>query len=206
MLLRRARRSPVIGGADERTALHPVNMPGMAARAMRSGISTTIDSTNEEARRLADAGETGSGLDHGRPPDARAAGGAGAPGNRARAISPPRCSCDRRGRRRNVRSSRLSPRSPQPTWRRLSRRDAAHSRQMAERCAGGRQEARGHLAGIRQQWWRRLDWLAIGIGVNLAEHPEGTDFPPRRLRHLGTRPPAPREALVRLAAALREMV
>jgi len=42
-------------------------------------------------------------------------------------------------------------------------------------------------------------WLAIGIGVNLADHPEGTEFPATSLVTLGIVPPAPQTALVALA-------
>ena len=41
-------------------------------------------------------------------------------------------------------------------------------------------------------------WLALGIGINLADHPEGTDFPAISLAVLGGRVPAPDAALARL--------
>jgi len=44
------------------------------------------------------------------------------------------------------------------------------------------------------------DWLAIGIGVNLAGHPGGTEFPATSLAALGVSPPAPDAALSVLAA------
>jgi BirA family biotin operon repressor/biotin-[acetyl-CoA-carboxylase] ligase len=43
-------------------------------------------------------------------------------------------------------------------------------------------------------------WLAIGIGVNLAGHPEGTEFPATSLAGLGIAPPPAEEALSVLAA------
>lgn len=43
-------------------------------------------------------------------------------------------------------------------------------------------------------------WLAIGIGVNLASHPEGTEFPATSLAGLGVPVPSPQEALTILAA------
>jgi BirA family transcriptional regulator, biotin operon repressor / biotin---[acetyl-CoA-carboxylase] ligase len=46
-----------------------------------------------------------------------------------------------------------------------------------------------------------LTWLAIGIGVNLAAFPEDTDLPAVSLKALGAAPPGPREALSGLAAA-----
>jgi BirA family biotin operon repressor/biotin-[acetyl-CoA-carboxylase] ligase len=46
----------------------------------------------------------------------------------------------------------------------------------------------------------RLDWLAVGIGINLAHHPEGTEFPATSLAALGLDPPQPAGVLSRLAA------
>jgi BirA family biotin operon repressor/biotin-[acetyl-CoA-carboxylase] ligase len=43
-------------------------------------------------------------------------------------------------------------------------------------------------------------WLAIGVGVNLASHPEGTEFPATSLAGLGVPVPSPQEALTILAA------
>ena len=43
-------------------------------------------------------------------------------------------------------------------------------------------------------------WLAIGIGVNLAHHPEGTAFPATSLPQLGIAPPSCEAALTVLAA------
>jgi BirA family biotin operon repressor/biotin-[acetyl-CoA-carboxylase] ligase len=45
------------------------------------------------------------------------------------------------------------------------------------------------------------DWLAIGIGINLAYFPEGTETPATSLAELGANAPPPREALARLAAS-----
>ena len=45
------------------------------------------------------------------------------------------------------------------------------------------------------------EWLAIGIGINLAHYPEGTEFPATALPALGIAAPNPSEALARLAAA-----
>lgn len=45
------------------------------------------------------------------------------------------------------------------------------------------------------------EWLAIGIGINLAHHPEGTEFPATSLPALGITAPNPSEALARLAAS-----
>ena len=43
-------------------------------------------------------------------------------------------------------------------------------------------------------------WLAVGIGVNLAHHPEGTAFPATSLPQLGIAPPSCDQALGLLAA------
>jgi BirA family biotin operon repressor/biotin-[acetyl-CoA-carboxylase] ligase len=42
-------------------------------------------------------------------------------------------------------------------------------------------------------------WLAVGIGINLASHPEGTEFPATSLAQLGIAPPSSEEALSVLA-------
>jgi BirA family biotin operon repressor/biotin-[acetyl-CoA-carboxylase] ligase len=44
------------------------------------------------------------------------------------------------------------------------------------------------------------NWLAIGIGVNLASFPQGTEFPATSLAQLGLAPPTPADALSVLAA------
>ena len=46
----------------------------------------------------------------------------------------------------------------------------------------------------------RPDWLAVGIGVNLAAHPADVEFPATSLAALGSSVPEPREALASLAA------
>ena len=43
-------------------------------------------------------------------------------------------------------------------------------------------------------------WLAIGVGVNLAGHPEDTEFPATSLASLGLVAPSPEDALTILAA------
>ena len=49
-------------------------------------------------------------------------------------------------------------------------------------------------------------WLAIGIGINLAHFPEGMEFPAVSIAALGAAAPSPRDALLELACALRKMV
>jgi len=45
-----------------------------------------------------------------------------------------------------------------------------------------------------------LNFLAIGVGMNLAHYPAGTEFPATALTALGVPPPAPAAALTQLAA------
>lgn len=47
----------------------------------------------------------------------------------------------------------------------------------------------------------RPDWLAIGFGINLASHPADTEFPATSIAGMGAEPPAPRVALDGLAAS-----
>jgi BirA family biotin operon repressor/biotin-[acetyl-CoA-carboxylase] ligase len=54
------------------------------------------------------------------------------------------------------------------------------------------------LAGILLE--SEPGWLAIGIGVNLANFPQGTEFPATSLAQLGIAPPSSDEALTVLAA------
>jgi BirA family biotin operon repressor/biotin-[acetyl-CoA-carboxylase] ligase len=44
-------------------------------------------------------------------------------------------------------------------------------------------------------------WLVIGIGVNLTDFPEATEFPAISLAAVDAAPPAPKDALLHLAAA-----
>jgi BirA family transcriptional regulator, biotin operon repressor / biotin---[acetyl-CoA-carboxylase] ligase len=44
-------------------------------------------------------------------------------------------------------------------------------------------------------------WLAVGIGINLKHHPMDTEFPATSLPALGIAAPEPRDALLRLAAS-----
>jgi BirA family biotin operon repressor/biotin-[acetyl-CoA-carboxylase] ligase len=47
----------------------------------------------------------------------------------------------------------------------------------------------------------RPDWLAIGFGLNLKSHPEEVNYPATSLLELGAKAPPPREALASLAEA-----
>lgn len=44
------------------------------------------------------------------------------------------------------------------------------------------------------------NWMAVGIGINLASYPEGTEFPATSLAALGIAPPSSEDALSVLAA------
>ncbi len=46
-----------------------------------------------------------------------------------------------------------------------------------------------------------IPWLAIGIGINLAEHPEGTPYPATSFAALGRAVPSPEQMLESLAGA-----
>ena len=65
---------------------------------------------------------------------------------------------------------------------------------------GGRQ-----LAGILLESsgiaGAEVAWLAIGMGINLAGHPEGVEFPATSFPAIGAPPPAPDDALAALMAA-----
>jgi BirA family biotin operon repressor/biotin-[acetyl-CoA-carboxylase] ligase len=65
--------------------------------------------------------------------------------------------------------------------------------------AGGRKIS-GILLESASQGGEAPTWLAIGIGANLAIHPEGTEFPATSLKTLGAAVPAPDDALLHLAA------
>ena len=65
--------------------------------------------------------------------------------------------------------------------------------------ADGRKIA-GILLESASQGGEAPGWLAIGIGVNLASHPQGTEFPATSLAALGASPPTADDALLHLAA------
>jgi BirA family biotin operon repressor/biotin-[acetyl-CoA-carboxylase] ligase len=64
---------------------------------------------------------------------------------------------------------------------------------------GGRKAA-GILVESGQRPDGRL-WLAVGVGVNLAQAPEGTERPATSFAAHGSNPPTPRQALERLSEA-----
>lgn len=154
-----------------------------------------IDSTNEEARRLAAKGETG-------PLWLTAARQIAGRGRRGRAWDSPGG---------NLAATLLiRPDRAQSEWAQLSFAAAIATSDLAARfapeatialkwpndvLADGRK-----LAGILLETANSAPpALAIGIGVNLAHYPEGTEFPATALAALGVTPPGPEEALAVLA-------
>ena len=153
----------------------------------------TLDSTNEEARRLAEAGEAG-------PlwiTAARQTAGRG-----------------RRGREWVMAEGNLAttlmlrPKASQVVTGQLSFAAALAAAETVQHVAPevavtvkwpndvlaeGRK-----IAGILLE--AGAGWLAIGIGINLAHHPEGTTFPATSLPQLGLAPPSCDVALTVLAA------
>lgn len=66
--------------------------------------------------------------------------------------------------------------------------------------AGGRKVA-GILLESASSGSAAPFWLAIGVGINLAHFPEGMEFPATSIAALGAAPPSPRDALLELASA-----
>ena len=152
-----------------------------------------IDSTNDEARRLSEAGEKG-------PLWLTARRQTAGRGRRGRSWSSPDD---------NLAATLLvHPGRPESQWPQLSFVAAIATADMAASFAP---EARialkwpndvladgKKLAGILLENARGA--LAIGIGVNLKRHPRGTEFPATSLTELGVTAPSPDDALTALAA------
>jgi BirA family transcriptional regulator, biotin operon repressor / biotin---[acetyl-CoA-carboxylase] ligase len=159
-----------------------------------------IDSTNEEARRFAEAGEPG-------PTWIRADRQTAGRGRRGRAWQSPTGNL---AATLFMRPSKPAAESAQLSFvAALAASDAvalfAPSRDIKLKwpndvLADGRK-----LAGILLESASTGDavpsWLAIGIGVNLAHHPTDTEFPATSLAELGLTVPNPGEALTALAAS-----
>lgn len=156
-----------------------------------------IDSTNEEARRLAAAGEAG-------PVWIAADRQSAGRGRRGRAWESPGGNL---AATLLLRPNRSAAESAQ-----LSFVAALAVSDMVQAYAPGSRirvkwpndvlaESR-KIAGIllESAGSQTLDWLAVGIGINLAAHPEGTEFPATSLAALGEPVPSVRDALTRLAA------
>ena len=163
-----------------------------------------IDSTNEEARRLAASGRDRTAVAHGRAPD----GGTGPPwprlGQSPAAISPRRCCC--------------VPNAARSEWAQLSfvaaiaaadmaARFRARSAQIALKWPNDVLADGKKLAGILLESRSPAGALAIGIGINLAHHPEDTEFPATSLAGAGRRAaPSPERCPGRTRGRLCEMV
>ena len=157
-------------------------------------VHAELDSTNAQARRVAENGETG-------PVWIMALRQTAGYGRRGRAWQTAEG---------NLAATLLvTPHAPQGVTGQLSFAAALAVAEMAEHfvpnaaiavkwpndvLADGRK-----LSGILLETGQ--GWLAIGIGVNLASHPEGTEFPATSLSRLGIAPPMAEEALTILAAS-----
>lgn len=156
-----------------------------------------LDSTNSEARRLAQAGHQG-------PLWISAARQSGGRGRRGRAWHS--------GEGNLAATLLLRPKAPAAVIGQLSFAAALAAADMAQHHAPGISIqvkwpndvlADGRkLAGILLESGEdaRGRWLAVGIGVNLADAPPGTEFPATSLAQLGLAPPSAEEALSVLAA------
>jgi BirA family transcriptional regulator, biotin operon repressor / biotin---[acetyl-CoA-carboxylase] ligase len=156
-----------------------------------------IDSTNEEARRLAQAGELG-------PLWLSARYQTAGRGRQGRNWATPEG---------NLAATLLiRPDRPQSEWPQLSFVAAIAAADMAASFAPNTRIALKwpndvladgrKLAGILLENAKQA--LAIGIGVNLRHYPEGTEFPATSLLALGAGAPETDTALVRLAAGFAE--
>lgn len=160
-------------------------------------VHAELDSTNAQARRLAEAGEVG-------PLWIMALRQNAGYGRRGRAWHAPEGNL--------AATLLLRPDAPQTVTGQLSFAAALAVADMAAHFAPQAAItvkwpndvlAEGKkLAGILLEGGgaKNGNWLAIGIGVNLAGHPEGTEFPATSLAGLGIAPPSPEDALTVLAA------
>jgi len=156
-----------------------------------------LDSTNSEARRLAEKGEQG-------PLWILAARQTGGRGRRGRAWHS--------GEGNLAATLLLRPKAPSAVIGQLSFAAALAAAQMAQHYAPGISiqvkwpndvlADGSKLAGILLESGEDAHgrWLAVGIGVNLASFPAGTEFPATSLVQLGIAAPSSQEALTVLAA------
>ena len=165
------------------------------------GLKTfdVIDSTNEEAKRLAGAGEPG-------PVWISAARQTAGRGRRGRVWDSPTGNL--------AATLMLRPGKPAGECAQLSFVAAiAASAMLADFANAGDirvkwpndilaegKKIAGILLESASQGGEAPTWLAIGIGVNLAIHPEGTEFPATSLKALGVTVPSADDALLHLAA------
>jgi BirA family biotin operon repressor/biotin-[acetyl-CoA-carboxylase] ligase len=152
-----------------------------------------LDSTNEEARRLAEAGEAG-------PLWIMAARQTAGRGRRGRAWDMAEGNL--------AATLLLRPEASQAVIGQLSFAAALAAAETVQHLAPKAAitvkwpndvlAEGGKIAGILLEGG--AGWLAIGIGVNLAHHPQGTAFPATSLPQLGIAPPSCDQALTLLAA------
>jgi BirA family biotin operon repressor/biotin-[acetyl-CoA-carboxylase] ligase len=152
-----------------------------------------LDSTNEEARRLAEAGEA-------TPLWISATRQTAGRGRRGRAWDAPAGNL--------AATLLLRPEASQAVTGQLSFAAALAAAEMVQHLAPAAAVtvkwpndvlAEGRkIAGVLLEGGS--GWLAIGIGVNLAHHPEGTRFPATSLPQLGIASPSCDQALTLLAA------
>jgi BirA family transcriptional regulator, biotin operon repressor / biotin---[acetyl-CoA-carboxylase] ligase len=160
-------------------------------------VHAELDSTNAQARRLAETGEVG-------PLWIMAERQTAGRGRRGRAWQTAEGNL--------AATLLLRPDAPQAVTGQLSFAAALATADMASHFA--------HHAAIAVKWPndvlaegkklagilleggpdKNKAWLAIGIGVNLASHPDGTEFPATSLTQLGIAAPSAEEALTVLAA------
>lgn len=175
----------------------------MAAGGFTHKAFVEIDSTNEEARRLGEAGEGG-------PVWITAEVQTAGRGRRGREwVSPtgnfmgtlflrPQCSPRKAAELSFVAAvavhdavASLLPPDLRPDLKLKWPNDLLHK---GRKCAGILLESSG-IAGAE------LAWLAIGMGVNLAQHPDNVEFPATSLAALGVNGVTPSDALTALATA-----
>ncbi|MDO8423775.1 MAG: biotin--[acetyl-CoA-carboxylase] ligase [Parvibaculum sp.] len=175
----------------------------MAAGGFTHKAFVEIDSTNEEARRLGEAGEVG-------PVWITAQVQTAGRGRRGREwVSPsgnfmgtlflrPQCSPRKAAELSFVAAvavhdavASLLPPDLRPDLKLKWPNDLLHK---GRKCAGILLESSG-IAGAE------LAWLAIGMGINLAQHPDNVEFPATSLAALGVSGVTPSDALSALAAA-----
>jgi BirA family biotin operon repressor/biotin-[acetyl-CoA-carboxylase] ligase len=159
-----------------------------------------IDSTNEEARRLAQAGEAGPiWISAGRQTAGR--------GRRGRSWDSPTGNL--------AATLMLRPGKSASQCAQLSFVAAIAACDMLAGFAPGtemrvkwpndvladRRKIAGILLESASSGGEPPNWLAIGIGANLASHPEGLDYAATSLAALVTSPPTPEDALLHLAAS-----
>ena len=175
----------------------------MASTGFTHKAFVEIDSTNEEARRLGEAGEAG-------PVWITAEVQTAGRGRRGREwVSPsgnfmgtlflrPQCSPRKAAELSFVAAlavhdavASLLPPDLRPDLKLKWPNDLLHK---GRKCSGILLESSG-IAGAE------LAWLAIGMGINLATHPDNTEYPATSLAALGVSGVTPADALAALAAA-----